>query len=165
MTLVELDDIRRLAEPLKGQITRIFAHWSAGHYNQFFSDYHINIDFDGSIHISTTDFSERKAHTWRQNTGAIGIAIACAYQATSDDLGPEPPTNPQIESLAKVIKTLCDALGLSISYDTVRTHAEQADEDGYGPATTVERWDLAILRDGDEWMSGGDQIRSMAAAL
>ena len=42
------------------------------------------------------------------------------------------------------------------------THAEAADLDGYGPDTTCERWDLAVLKNDDEWMSGGDTLRGKA---
>ena len=160
MRLTTLSELYQLATGKAAK--RIYLHWTAGHYGQFFRDYHINIDQDGSIYVSTDDLDEVKAHTWHRNTGAIGIAIACAYNATSNDLGPEPPTDAQITSLAAVVKTLCEALGLPIDADHVMTHAEAADLDGYGPATTVERWDLAILRNGDTWMSGGDQIRALA---
>jgi len=151
-----------MAEAAAGQIDRIFLHWSAGHYGQFFEDYHINIDYDGAIYASTADLTEVKAHTWHQNTGAVGVAIACAYQATTNNLGPEPPTPAQLQSMAQVVKALCDGLGLPVSFEHVRTHAEQADIDGYGPATTSERWDGWLWHDGDAPGSGGDWIRQLA---
>jgi len=160
MRQVSLSELKELA--IGRAANRIFAHWTAGHYNQFFSDYHINIDYDGSIYVSTNDLSETLAHTWHRNSGAIGIALACCYNGTTKNLGPEPPTIAQIDTLAAVVRTLCDALGLAVDRETVMTHAEIADVDGYGPATTCERWDLAILRDGDEWMGGGDEIRGKA---
>ena len=164
MQQVTLETIRTMGEAAAGQIDRIFTHWTAGHYGQFFSDYHINLDFDGSIYVSTNDLTEVKAHTWHANTGSVGIALACAYQATSNNLGPEPPTNQQISALAQVVRTLCDGLGIPVDFEHVRTHAEQADMDGYGPASTYERWDLAIIRDGGAWMDGGNEIRAMALA-
>jgi N-acetyl-anhydromuramyl-L-alanine amidase AmpD len=145
-------------------ISHLYGHWTAGHYGSFFRDYHINIDQDGSIYVSTDDLETVLAHTWHRNTGSVGIALACCYNGTSNDLGPEPPTEAQIKSLSEVIAVLCRSLGLSIDADTVMTHAEAADRDGYGPATSCERWDLAILRNGDAWMSGGDQLRSLAQA-
>jgi hypothetical protein len=153
-----------MALQARGEIDRIYVHWTAGHYSQFFDDYHINIDFDGSIYISTTLLNELKSHTWRRNSRAVGIAAACCYQATTNGLGPKPPTVEQLNSLALVIRLLCDGLELPIDYDHVRTHAEQADEDDYGPATTCERWDFWFLRDGDEPGTGGDELRRMAAA-
>ena len=76
-----------------------------------------------------------------------------------------PPTELQIDSMAKVVAVLCEELGLEINADTVMTHAEAADLDDYGPATTFERWDLWKLLDvpGDgELKPGGDVIRGKA---
>jgi len=55
------------------------------------------------------------------------------------------------------------------------THGEAADnEDGLychepyavwsdpQPSDGITRWDLAVLKDGDEWRSGGDTIRGNA---
>lgn len=162
MRKVGLEHIQTLAEAAGGGIDRIFLHWSAGHYGQFFEDYHINIDFDGSIIITTQNLTEVKAHTWRQNTGSVGVSLACCFAATTSCLGPEPPTNEQLKSMAQVVATLCAGLALPIDYDHVRTHAEQADMDGYGPAQNCERWDGWFWRDGDAQGSGGDLIRSMA---
>ena len=162
MVQITLQELIEIAQEAQGQIDKIYLHWSACHYGSFFSDYHINIDADGSIHISTNDMTEKLAHTWRRNTGAIGIAMACCYNATSNDLGEEAPTAEQVESMAKVIAVLSYALQLEITPGNIMTHAEAADLDGYGPATTCERWDLAILQNGDEWMSGGNVLRGKA---
>lgn len=160
-----------------GREPQIFLHWSAGHYGQVSPHYHINIGFDGKIYLMD-DLTTILEHTWHQNTGAIGVTLAaCAFantndlgdynriaQMTIDDLNAqqipyEPPTQQQIEIMAQVIAILTMALELPCTYDYVRTHAEQADIDGYGPASTCERWDLAILANGDEWMSGGNILR------
>lgn len=162
MRKVTLQELMKIAQEAKGQIDKIYLHWSAGHYESFFEDYHINIDKFGAIFISTDDFTETLAHTWHRNTGAIGIAMACCYNATSNDLGEEAPTAEQIESMARVIAVLSYALQLEITPDNIMTHAEAADLDGYGPTTTCERWDLAILQNGDEWMSGGNTLRGKA---
>ena len=162
METVTLDHIRTLAESAAGNIDRIFLHWSAGHYCQFFEDYHINIDYDGAIIVTTDDLTEIKAHTWRQNSGSVGVSLACAYNATTNNLGPEPPTLAQLDTMARVVRVLCDGLGIPVDYDHVRTHAEQADIDDYGPATTCERWDGWFWIDGDAPGGGGDKIREMA---
>ena len=31
--------------------TKIYLHWTAGHYGQFFADYHVQIDADGGIYV------------------------------------------------------------------------------------------------------------------
>ncbi len=183
MRKVSLNELKELALQAKGALwqqaqslgrdVKLYLHWSAGHYGQFFDDYHINIDKDGTCYITTDNFADVLAHTWKRNTGSIGITLACGYQATSNDLGPEPPTDQQIEAMARVITVLADALDLTIDIFRVMTHGEAADnldgytgayghQDCYGPATTCERWDLAILKNGDAWCSGGDALRGKA---
>ena len=158
-----LEEIKSIAENSKesldqlasdyGRDVKIYLHWSAGHYGQFFNDYHVNIDSDGSYHVTTNDLSEVISHTYHRNSGAIGISLACCAGATSNNLGLEAPTSAQIESMSKLIATLCIALDIPCDKTHVLTHGEAADnEDGitnlhdpYGPKSTVERWDLEFL--------------------
>lgn len=141
MRKVTLDEVKDLAAEAKqslydqaeemGRDPKIYLHWTAGRYGQKYDDYHINIDQNGSIYVSTDDFSETLNHTWRRNTGSIGVALCCAYGAGSQDLGDYPPTKDQIEVMAEVIAVLCTALGLPITKMYVLTHGEAADnEDG-----------------------------------
>lgn len=130
---------------------KVYLHWSAGHYGQFYDDYHIQIDEDGSIYV-LCDLNEVLAHTWKRNTGAVSISLACCAFATSEDLGDEPPTTKQIDAMAQAIVAVCEGLWLTIDSDHVLTHAEAADNtDGldvhedYGACTTCERWDLQYL--------------------
>ena len=157
---------------------KIYLHWTAGHYHQKFDDYHVNIDKDGRIFVSTDDLSEVLAHTWRRNSGSVGITLDCCAGATSDDLGSEAPTLKQIESMAQCIQVVADALWLTIDIKHVMTHGEAADNvDGlnthedYGPQSTVERWDLQFLgtdespeytTDYDDPSTGGNVLRGKA---
>ena len=107
-----------------GRDVKIYVHWSAGHYGSFFDDYHVNVDKDGSIYVSTDDLSEVKAHTYCRNTGAIGIAAACCAGSSLDGdgtahLGDEPPTDDQIEAISQIICVLADALDLTIDIQRV----------------------------------------------
>ena len=156
---------------------RIYLHWSAGHYDTVFDDYHVNIGKNGELYV-TGDLDEVKAHTWRRNTGAVGISLCCGYKANTSDLGPEPPTEAQIEAMAQAIVAVADGLWLTIDMNHVLTHGEAADnEDGlwthdsYGPKTTVERWDLEYLGTDESpaynpWATdgsrGGDVLRGKA---
>lgn len=170
-----------------GREPKIYLHWTAGryckdggraNYNQLFLDeYHIAIDKDGSIYADN-DLDEVLAHTWRRNTGSVGITLACAFGANTSTLGTCPPTEKQIESMAMAISVIAKGLWLTIDKKRVMTHGEAADnEDGlwihdsYGPKTTVERWDLEYLgtnespryrpwsKDGNR---GGDVLRGKA---
>ena len=188
MRKIDLDELRQMAKDSYdslysaassvGRGIKIYLHWSAGHYGQFFDDYHINIDKDGSIYSSTDDLSEVLAHTYHRNTGAVGVSMACCAGATSNDLGDESPTTAQIDAMAKVVMVLCDEFGMEINKDNVMTHGEAADNiDGiyasepYGCQSTCERWDLQFLgtkespaytTDYDDPSTGGNVIRGKA---
>ena len=169
-------ELMKLARQARGRITTIYLHWTAGRYGQVFDDYHLNIDQDGTVYVTCDDLCERKAHTWRRNTGTIGIALCCGYDADCAlptaipaktawgavepyeyrdpyqamvDLGSEPPTAIQIEVLAKVVAILCKELNLANSSEHVQTHCEIAFQDGYGPGSgdPETKWDLWFLPD------------------
>ena len=133
----------------------IYLHWSAGHYGTVFDDYHVNITGDGKLYV-TGDLDAVKAHTWRRNTGAVAISLCCAYGATTNDLGDEPPTVAQIEAMAQAIAAVADGLWLTIDKVHVRTHGEQAgnelgwEQPAYAPWNDEchdgqVRWDLEYL--------------------
>lgn len=162
-----------------GRDVKIYLHWSAGRYNSKFEDYHVNIDGNGNIFLSIDDLSEVLAHTYRRNTGSVGVSLCCAYGATSSDLGDYAPTAEQIETMSRVGCVLADALDLTIDKKRILTHGEAADnEDGiwcheeYGPKSTCERWDLEYLGTDESprfnpWATdgsrGGDVLRGKMA--
>lgn len=191
MRQVTLDEVYQLASDARqaiwdiasqyGREPKIYLHWSAGRYDTCFDDYHINITGDGSIYVATDDLSEVLNHTWRRNSGAIGISLCCAYGAATNDLGSYAPTADQIEVMAQVIWKVADALWLTIDTDHVMTHGEAADsidgiytyseDDCYGPQYTVERWDLQYLgteessyytSDHSDPVTGGNVLRGKA---
>lgn len=165
MQQVSLEAIRTMAEEAAGAIDHIFLHWSAGHYNNPSPKYHLSINGDGRI-LLAMPLTEIGEHTWRQNTGSVAVSILCCVEAVAYadgriDFGPEPPTEAQVETMAQVVAALCLGLGLPCDYDHVRTHAEQADIDGYGPSSTFERWDLWGLS-GVPAGQGGEVLRGKA---
>ena len=172
MQKTTLAELAKMAKAAKGSIDRLYIHWTAGHYDSVFDDYHINITGAGETYLSTDDLTEVLAHTWQRNTGAIGIALCCCVDATINcdgtfSFGSEPPTDLQIEKTAQVIAVLADVLGLPIDAEHVMTHAEVGDLDGYGPAEIgtkdFEKWDLWQLIDYDgEWRGGGEVLRGKA---
>ena len=184
---VTLEDLKGMVENAReaiweqaksqGRNPKVYLHWSAGRYDSVFDDYHINITGAGKIFVTTNDMSEIKSHTWRRNTGSIGISLCCAYDATTNDLGEYAPTNIQIETIAKVIDVVATGLWLTINKEHVLTHGEAADnEDGiwchdpYGPKNGCERWDLEFLETSespkydpwDEEHRGGSILRGKA---
>ena len=160
MRRVTLDELEQIASDSReaiwekaeqyGRDPKVYLHWSAGHYGQFYADYHINIDADGGLYVSTDDFSETLSHTWHRNTGAVGIALAGCYGAGSQSLGDEPPTAAQIEAMAQAIQTVCDALWLTIDKAHVLTHGEAANnEDGDWSCHKPYAWWNDSYGDGD----------------
>ena len=119
MIKITLAELREMAREAKGYIDNIYVHWTAGRYHQFFDDYHLNVDADGSIYACTEDLTELLAHTWHRNSRAIGICMAGCYNAKpysgyNTDFGDYPPTQDQIDGVAKAVAVLCDELGLPV---------------------------------------------------
>lgn len=187
MQYVSVEELRQMAADAKesiwaqaqsaGREPKLYLHWTAGRFGQFWDDYHVQIDGDGEIYVYGA-LDDVLAHTWHRNTGAVGITLLGAYGATTEDLGDYAPTEAQIESMAKVIDALAEGLWLTIDKNHVLTHGEAADnEDGewcheeYGPKSTVERWDLEYLGTdespsynpyAEDGSRGGDVLRGKA---
>lgn len=190
MTEVTIDELRQMASDCResiweraksmGREPKIYLHWTAGRYSQFWDDYHVQIDEDGKLYMPpyvTLDDDSLPA-TYHRNTGSVAITLLCCVGATSEDLGEMPPTKAQIESMAKAIVAIADGLWLTIDRERVLTHGEAADnEDGiypheeYGPKSTCERWDLEYLQTDESpkfnpWAEdgsrGGDILRGKA---
>lgn len=193
MEKITLDKVREMAAEARDLLLvkaigaehdtiKIYLHWSAGWYTSVYDDYHINIGEHGQIYMTTDDLSETKSHTWWRNTGSVAVSLCCGVNADTEDLGDNPPTQEQIETMAKVIAALCDGLQLDITKQTVLTHGEAADnEDGdtagydakecYGPKNGCERWDLEYLGTtespsfnpyAEDGTRGGDVLRGKA---
>ena len=159
--------------------TKIYLHWTAGHYGQFFADYHVQIDADGALYvIGNGALDALLAATYLRNSGSVSLALLGCAGASAEHLGAEPPTAAQIESMAMAVTALADGLWLTIDKARILTHGEAADnEDGvhvhapYGPRTTCERWDLEYLGTAESpafhpWAEdgtrGGDVLRGKA---
>ena len=186
VTPAELEDLAgryreniQAAAEYVGRETKVYLHWSAGHYGQFWDDYHVQIDKDGEIYvIGDGELDDVLEATYRRNSGSVSICILGCLDANTNNLGQESPTPLQIEGMAKAIAALCNGLWLTIDKQRVMTHGEAADnEDGvyahepYGPKSTCERWDLEYLGTlespkyhpwADDGMRGGDVLRGKA---
>lgn len=160
---VTLDEVRQIAEDSKddiwalakrnGREPKIYLHWTAGSHSSVFDDYHICINGEGQIYISTDDFADVLSHTYMRNSGAVGIAICCAYGASpTTSLWDYPPTEKQIEVMAQVVAVVAKALWLTIDKYHVLTHSEAADNydeeyphEPYGYFNGCDKWDLLFL--------------------
>jgi hypothetical protein len=156
MRQVTIDELRQLASDAResiwaqaeayGREPKIYLHWTAGHYangdagQMYLNEYHIAVDCDGKIYVDNP-LDEVLSHTWQRNTGAVAITLPCGYQSGSNWLGPEPPTEAQIEGMAQAIVAVADGLWLTIDKAHVLTHGEAANnEDGYYDAHQPYAW-------------------------
>ena len=151
MEKVTLQELSKYTTEPRGIKTAIILHWSAGTYETVYNDYHINITGNGDIWIDGT-LADKRSHTWRRNTPSIGISLSAMYGASitregAITVGNYPPTDAQIDTMAKVVAKLCIEIGIPL--DRVFTHAEIADIDGYGITSDDDdiRWDLIFQGD------------------
>ncbi len=164
---VSLTQVAVMAQSARGRIAQIYLHWTAGRYGQVYDDYHLNIDADGTVYCTCDSLTEQKSHTWKRNSGSIGIALCCGLGALANhghdaDLGVFAPTEAQTDKLAQVLAFLAKGLDIFLLPSTVMTHCEAALIDGYGPysADPQTRWDLWYIRDspGDGVMRHGGLV-------
>lgn len=153
MTEVTVEELRQMASDCResiwaraesmGREPKIYLHWTAGRYSQFWDDYHVQIDSDGKIYMppDVTLADDSLPATWRRNTGSVAITLLCGFNSTSNDLGSMPPTAEQIESMAQAICAVADGLWLTIDKVHVLTHGEAANnEDGIYPHPAYAWW-------------------------
>lgn len=160
-----LNDIEYMASQCHAN--NMTLHWGANWYDDHSDHYHINILGDGTIYSDYDNLDVYCSHTWRRNTGNIGISLSCCADASvwadgTVQWGSAPPTDAQIDTMAKVINTICKGAGWEIDKSRVRTHAEWADIDGYGinGSDPDMRWDLIQIP--QEAGEGGDILRGKA---
>lgn len=140
-----------------GAMKRIHWHWTAGGHawNALAAEhYHFGIDGAAQVHegdhtpednISTAD-NDYAAHTYRANTGAIGVAV-CAMAGASEvggriNWGSAPMLDQQINGLIRLTAELCDRYGIPVTRETVLSHAEV--EPTLGIAQRG-KWDIRCL--------------------
>ena len=84
-----------------GRDVKLYLHWTAGRYGQFWDDYHIQIDKAGDIYMPAgVNLDDILYGTWHRNTGSIAITLLGCFDATPNGLGSEPPTAAQIETMS-----------------------------------------------------------------
>lgn len=172
LSTVGLETLKKMAEEASGYIDHIYLHWTAGRYGQIYPEYHVSIDYDGRIYTpyNCLDLTVKREHTWKRNSGSIGIALCGCYDANANNgynmtMGSNPITQAQIEACAIATAIICKYAGVPIK--NVLTHCEAAYIDHYGPYSgdPETRWDLWYLPDsgmGNQYRGGGEVIRGKA---
>jgi len=162
-----------------GSLSRIYLHWTFAPFGHRFTDYNAEADFAAGEWVMVVTHDPRDnvpgltnnpgaAHTWRRNTGAIGVAIAGMTGATQQNFGPQGVTPVGLDHLCATAAAFAsrysiDALGTvqrgpthegnggpvdTTGEPTIFTHAECASVDGYLCGHTSDpdcRWDLGLL--------------------
>ena len=160
-------------------LQRVIMHWTAGGPSASGLDkehYHFIVQQDGQIiagkmkpedNASTSD-GKYAAHTLNCNTGSIGVALCGMAGATERpfNAGLHPIRWPQIAVMCSLVAKLCRQYSISVSRQTVLSHAEVQ------PTLGIKqrgKWDIA-------WLPGmaapadpvqvGDKLRAdISAAL
>jgi len=155
---------------------RIVMHWTGGAYGDIALErdlYHALIDRHGRVILGSkppeanrgTNDGIYAAHTWRLNTGSIGVAVdaMAGAQESPFDAGGAPITRAQLDGLAVAVADFCETYDIPVSGYSVLTHAEVQ------PTLGVRqrwKWDITWLpgmaRPGDP-VEVGDRIRAMVA--
>lgn len=134
---------------------RIHMHWTAGTHRPNAADrkpYHFLIDGDGDVTPGLFKPEDNircvpgkyAAHTYRANTGAIGVAV-CAMHGAKEipfDPGSFPITAKQVDALVKTVATLAMKYGIPVTPETILTHAEVQDNLGIPQRG---KWDITWL--------------------
>lgn len=135
---------------------RIIWHWSAGPYKATRLDkkhYHFIIEDDGTIVTGDNPVSANEkikkgvpyaAHTYRANTGSIGVSMACMLRAQERPLkyGSQPMTEIQFEACMKYTAELCKKYNIKVTEKTVLSHAEVQSNLGI---KQKGKWDFTVL--------------------
>ena len=160
----------------------IYLHWTAGNYTSTGGPYHTVFTGDGTMHRKT-EYTQRSGHTEGRNTNSVGLALA-----SNPDIN-QWPTKKQKVAMAKEGARIAKGWGWSssdINLNKVLTHGEAGSNlDGVNATTNYglfgrgdsrvqpekeklaggsiaafERWDLDIMKEGDKYGSGGDEMRN-----
>jgi hypothetical protein len=150
--------VLQLPEVPAGALTRIYAHWTVGHYGQGFPDYNVGITNDPIGHFGFVILGDPRdnaigvnanpvhSHTYMRNTGALGIACEAMLGGNEQNFGPQPLTMMMLEWLCAGIAALAQKYDIDIAGMSTQppyagehnelTHAEAANEIGDPPQYT-----------------------------
>lgn len=130
--IISLTQLAAVAGCSRDHITQLYLHWTAGRYGQVYDDYHLNIDADGTVYLTSSSLAQYKSHTWRRNSGSIAVALCCGLGAQANhgydaDLGQFAPTAVQTDKMAQTVGAARNGAGPAAYYryrnDTLRSSA------------------------------------------
>jgi hypothetical protein len=171
----------RASGNIRGKGNAIYLHWTAGNYDSIYGPYHTVFTGDGTMHRKS-EYDQHVGHTYGRNSNSVGLSLAANPTIN------QWPTEAQKESMAKEAARIAKGWGWSasdINLNKVMTHGEagsnldgvnahtmyglygrgdsrvQPDKEARatGRVADFERWDLDILKPGEKYGSGGDEMR------
>lgn len=157
---------------------RIIIHWTAGGNKANATDkkhYHVLTEGDGKIVLGNHPISANKpplskeyaAHTLNCNTDSIGVSMCGMVGAVESPFNPgkSPITKVQFDAMIKEAARLAKAYGITVSPQSILTHAEVEANLGI---KQKGKWDITILP-WDTKTKGakviGDLIRKEVSAI
>jgi hypothetical protein len=146
-------------------LTRIHLHWTGGGHSANATDrksYHVVIEGSGKEIICHPE-TERLAHTWNANGGAIGISMACMAGAVERPFswGSAPMTTAQLHGLAKAAARLAGQYDIPITPYSVLTHAEVQPVLGITQRNKIDIMCLPGMNEMQDPIKIGDKIRAI----
>lgn len=91
--------------------------------------YHFVIMADGTIYRGREE-NALGSHTWKGNSGNLGISLAGNFDTDGDHPGFQEPTQEQLDSLTSLVAWLCNKHSITPSSDTIWGHYEHYDGRG-----------------------------------
>ena len=147
------------------RMERIICHWTVTGYDMSShagQHYHFLFDGQGKAHQGGWDVEDNvnagdgaaAYHTYRLNSGSIGLAALCMAGATSNNLGRYPLKEIQWQAMAMAAADLCEFYELPVTPRTVLQHGE-VDNRYHKPSSEAGhngnyydqagKWDINVL--------------------
>lgn len=132
---------------------RIICHWTGGRYSANSTDkkhYHFLFEGNGNEVVGKWPiYANEKikkgryaAHTFRCNTGSIGLSLACMFGATKNAFGSFPMNEIQFMAMCRKSAKLCLEYNIPVTNKTVLSHAEVQNNLGIEQR---QKWDFTVL--------------------
>lgn len=145
-------------DSLPGSPRRVILHWTAGgpeptsdelrRYHYLVSqsgEVFMGVDVKSNMRVIPKDapMSEYAAHTRALNSWSVGISL-CGMKGAKEngDFGPFPINRSQVDALAEFVAECCEAWELTVTRDTVFSHAEAQSLHGI---SQPGKWDVTVL--------------------
>lgn len=136
---------------LKKPVNVVTQHWAGSTYSNPCEHYQINICLDTQTNKPYLLIADKEnillsylhSHTWRENTGNIGIGYICMYDQIK-----YPVTDSMMQFAGKVLAIVCKHFNLD-SNTQIKDHKYFAIKDGYAS----ERWDNQLQLGNGETVS------------